>query len=86
MVLIETFLNESKGVILRLLTLATTSLLLSTPVLAQEARVLEAGQMAPNFELTGSTRFGILEEPVRLSDFRGKTVVLAFYYQARTPG
>ena len=47
---------------------------------------LEVGTMAPDFTLSGSTRFGVLEAPIRLSDFRGKTVVLAFYFKARTRG
>jgi peroxiredoxin Q/BCP len=46
----------------------------------------EVGSVAPNFELPGATRFGTLGAPVRLSDFRGKTVVLAFFYRARTKG
>lgn len=50
------------------------------------SEVLEVGQRAPDFALTGSTRFGVLRDPVRLSDFRGKTVVLAFFFRARTPG
>jgi hypothetical protein len=44
------------------------------------------GQMAPDFALAGATRYGLLESPVKLSDFRGKTVVIAFFYQARTKG
>ncbi len=48
--------------------------------------VLDTGQVAPDFSLTGATRTGILKEPVRLSDFRGKTVVLAFFFKARTRG
>jgi hypothetical protein len=44
------------------------------------------GQMAPDFSLAGATRYGLLASPVRLSDFRGKTVVIAFFYQARTKG
>jgi peroxiredoxin len=28
----------------------------------------------------------VLRDPVRLSDLRGKTVVLAFFYRARTKG
>ena len=44
------------------------------------------GSMAPDFTLPGATRYGRLSEPVRLSDFRGKTVVIAFFYQARTKG
>ena len=46
----------------------------------------EVGTMAPDFALPGATRYGTLREPVRLSDFRGKTVVLAFFYRARTKG
>jgi hypothetical protein len=47
---------------------------------------LEIGAVAPDFSLRGATRYGVLANPVRLSDFRGKTVVLAFFYQARTKG
>jgi len=46
----------------------------------------EVGTMAPDFALTGATRYGVLRDPVHLSDFRGKTVVLAFFYRARTKG
>ena len=42
--------------------------------------------MAPDFSIPGATRFGLLRDPVRLSDFRGQTVVLAFFFQARTKG
>ncbi len=44
------------------------------------------GETAPDFTVTGATRYGILRSRIRLSDFRGKTVVLAFFYQARTKG
>ena len=44
------------------------------------------GHMAPDFSLSGATRYGLLASPVKLSDFRGKTVVIAFFYQARTKG
>ncbi len=36
--------------------------------------------------LPGVTRFGRLADPVRLSDMRGQTVVIAFFYRARTKG
>ncbi len=49
-------------------------------------RVLEVGEMAPDFELIGSTRYGTLRDPVRLSHYKGKTVVLAFFFRARTRG
>ena len=44
------------------------------------------GQVAPDFSLPGATRYGLLASPVKLSDFRGKTVVIAFFYVARTKG
>jgi hypothetical protein len=46
----------------------------------------EIGSMAPDFVLPGATRYGLLRDSVHLSDFRGKTVVLAFFYKARTKG
>jgi len=54
---------------------------------AQEpAKPLEIGTVAPDFELPGATRYGVLSERVRLSDFNGKAVVLAFFFKARTKG
>ena len=47
---------------------------------------LEVGAAAPDFALPGATRYGLLRDSVRLSDLRGKTVVLAFFYKARTKG
>ena len=47
---------------------------------------LEVGAVAPDFTLPGGTRFGVLRDPVRLSDFHGKTVILAFFYRSRTRG
>ena len=47
---------------------------------------LEVGAVAPDFALAGATRYGTLKNPVRLSDFKGKTVVLAFFFKARTRG
>jgi hypothetical protein len=47
---------------------------------------LPAGEPAPAIEFTGATRYGLLADPVRLSDFRGQTVVLAFFFRARSPG
>ncbi len=46
----------------------------------------EVGQMAPDFSIPGATRYGLLKNSVRLSDLRGQTVVLAFFFQARTKG
>ena len=47
---------------------------------------LEIGVDAPDFALTGATRYGVLKEQIKLSDYRGKTVVLAFFPRARTQG
>ena len=44
------------------------------------------GSVAPDFTLPGATRYGLLRTPVRLSDYKGQTVVLAFFVQARTKG
>jgi peroxiredoxin Q/BCP len=46
----------------------------------------EIGTMAPDFTLPAATRYGVLQNPVKLSDFRGKTVILAFFPKARTKG
>ena len=47
---------------------------------------LEVGAVASDFAMPGATRYGTLKPPVRLSDYKGKTVVLAFFYKARTKG
>ena len=46
----------------------------------------EVGTIAPEFSIAAATRYGVLRDSVRLSDLRGKTVVLAFFYRARTKG
>lgn len=56
------------------------------PAAPPEFKPLEIGAAAPDFALPGATRFGVLRDSVRLSDFKGKTVVLAFFYKARTRG
>lgn len=56
------------------------------PAAAAISRAPQVGAMAPDFALPGVTRYGRLDAPVRLSDFRGNTVVLAFFFQARTRG
>lgn len=55
---------------------------------AQEAGtgLIEEGAMAPEIEMTGATRHGVLRDKVRLSDYRGQTVVLAFFFRVRTRG
>ena len=73
-------------------TLAIALLLASRSAQAQQPPATpvypapDVGSMAPDFSLPGATRYGLLRDPVRLSDYRGKTVVLAFFYRARTKG
>ncbi len=77
---------------LRLLTAALT--LCALPLAAQSTTSSatpatqgpSVGDVAPDFTFTGATRYGLLRDPVKLSDLRGQTVVLAFFPGARTPG
>ncbi len=67
--------------------LVMAGLLGPTSATAQESgEPLPPGTEAPDFESVASTRYGELKHPIRLSDFRGETVVLAFFFKARTPG
>lgn len=52
----------------------------------EESNFLAAGEMAPDIQMTGATRYGVVADPIQLSDFRGETVVLAFFFRARTRG
>jgi peroxiredoxin Q/BCP len=45
----------------------------------------DTGVMAPDFTLPGANREGLVKQ-VKLSSFRGQTVVLAFFPKARTKG
>ncbi|PYO91992.1 MAG: hypothetical protein DMD62_14330 [Gemmatimonadetes bacterium] len=56
------------------------------PPAQQSPPALEVGAAAPDFSMPGATRFGTLKNPVKLSDYKGKTVVLAFFFKARTRG
>jgi hypothetical protein len=58
----------------------------AAPAPASAGPALTVGSAAPEFVLRGATRYGLLETPVRLSDYRGQTVVIAFFYKARTKG
>ncbi|MEP6730901.1 MAG: hypothetical protein ABJE10_09695 [bacterium] len=46
----------------------------------------DVGATAPDFTLPASTRYGVLRDSIKLSNYRGKTVVLAFFFKARTKG
>lgn len=73
-----------------LFAVAALALCAAAPAAAQDAPAtpppLEVGAVAPDFALPGATRFGTLADPVRLSDYKGKVVVLAFFFRARTRG
>ena len=67
--------------------LAAGVLATSTPADAQEeSTLLAVGESAPEFTLPGATRYGQLQDQVSLSDYRGETVVLAFFFRVRTRG
>ena len=51
----------------------------------QSGSPLQVGAVAPDFTLPSATSAGV-GKPVRLSDFKGQTVVLAFFFKARTGG
>lgn len=77
---------------MRSLTLAALTLPLAVslaaqqPAASEDPKPLEVGAVAPDFTLLGATRYGLLKDPIHLSDFKGKTVVLAFFFKARTRG
>ena len=56
------------------------------PAPGSAATAPDVGQNAPDFTLPGATRFGLLKNPVKLSDYRGQSVVIAFFPKARTKG
>lgn len=58
----------------------------ASDVVYGEDGFVAVGSPAPDFALRGATRFGVLAEPVSLSDYSGKTVVLAFFFRARGRG
>ena len=77
----------------RAIGLAAVALLSATAASAQDQPAATAkkappavGSVAPDFTLPGATRYGVLAKPASLSDYRGKTVVLAFFFRARTRG
>jgi thioredoxin-dependent peroxiredoxin len=56
------------------------------PAPGSAATAPEVGQNAPDFTLPGATRYGLLKNPLKLSDYRGQSVVIAFFPKARTKG
>jgi hypothetical protein len=71
--------------------LALAGALIAAPLAAQQPAPppptpLAVGTEAPDFTLPAATMAGVSSAPVKLSDYRGKTVVLAFFFRARTKG
>jgi hypothetical protein len=64
------------------------AMILAQPAYAQEesSSLLAVGQVAPDFTIPGATRHGVLRDLISLSDYRGETVVLSFFFRARTGG
>jgi peroxiredoxin Q/BCP len=46
----------------------------------------KVGEMAPDFSLPGATIDGVMKGQVSLSQFKGQTVIIAFFPKARTSG
>jgi peroxiredoxin len=53
---------------------------------APQLPIPAVGDLAPDFSIRGSTRYGLLRDRTLLSAYRGQTVVLAFFVIARTRG
>lgn len=58
----------------------------ATTAVAAPTTLLNVGDVAPDFALPAATRYGRLMGPVRLADLKGQTIVIAFFYKARTKG
>ncbi|MCC6928006.1 MAG: redoxin domain-containing protein [Gemmatimonadaceae bacterium] len=73
----------------RLGTMAAAIALAVAPsaAVAQQAETgPRVGDLAPDFTLRGVTMDGPMKEAITLSSYRGNTVVLAFFFKARTKG
>lgn len=66
--------------------LAAASASAQQPAAPADWKAPAVGTLAPDFSLPGATRYGLLKDPVTLSTYRGRTVVLAFFFKARTKG
>ena len=74
--------------LLALLAVPAGSSLAQQPAPAAPAPMVgpAVGETAPDFDFLGITRYGVLRERHKLSDYHGKTIVLAFFPKARTKG
>jgi len=59
-------------------------------VAAQDADAVDeplvVGTRAPDFTLVGADASGVLADSIRPTDFRGHTLVIAFFFRARSSG
>jgi len=62
------------------------AVLLGAPPLVAQVKPLPVGSVAPDFTLPAATSAGVLPKQFQLSELRGSTVVLAFFFKARTSG
>ena len=66
--------------------LIALSLALAAALPAAAQVPIKVGDVAPDFAFRAATAKGVEPAARRLADFRGQTVVLAFFYRARTGG
>ena len=66
-------------------TLLLTGVLLPG-TLAAQGTPLPVGTVAPAFSLPAATAAGVLPRAFSLEEMKGRTVVMAFFYKARTSG
>jgi hypothetical protein len=83
-------IHHSRSLAILLLALAAQTARAQQPTAAPPAApalpIPAVGDMAPDFTIRGATRYGLLAQPTRLSDYRGQTVVMALFVVARTRG
>ena len=77
---------ERNSLLTRFLLVGGLLLGATSVVSAQQSGPLKVGDPAPDFILQSATRDGVQPDSVRLGDLKDQTVVIAFFYKARTSG
>lgn len=72
--------------LLAALSLSAVSAAAQEPARPVVGTPLPVGADAPDFTLRAATKDGLLPNPLKLSDLRDQTVVIAFFFRARTSG
>ncbi len=76
---------------MRIVRLIAAAVLVTAPIssaiaqAAPTASIVDTGSVAPNFTAPGANMSGLIPS-VSLATYKGKTVVLAFFFKARTKG